>query len=369
MKIYQIISEDYDQLNWSTPSGKDAAKTEPTDGSPSTSGVGGAVDKAVDTAKQISNTATGFLPSWFNVDFNTLAVAIGAGLTVGAVAKMSASGLSKVSSQYAAKLRLYDKIQPAWTAKFASPLVMIFRVVGITTAVTQLYGTLCALEAMYIKGLIDETRLESQREFEFGVFQTQILLPLLPKIIGWFLNFLTGAKAVTRLFGGLSAGVTAGASVVAAIATAAGVTWLQYWLGTEKGRDWIQASIFMTPVKLFGKIGDEAWDQLMNAYQGATGKAPNKAVPGSYKQAAVRKYGDEEKAAAALAARDAKKNDNAKYVDGVMVTDQKGNLLSQDTLSYNHSLGAVRRKEIAAGRPDPLAQFAKPGETLPPIKF
>ena len=366
MKIYQIISEDYDQLNWSNTPSSDTAKAEPNaDGSDTK----GAVGKAVDKAKEVSNTVSGFLPSWFNLDFNTLAVAIGAGLTVGAVAKMSSAGLSKVSSQYAEKLGLYDKIQPLWMKQFASPLVMIFRVVGIATAVTQLYGTLCALEAMYVKGLIDETRLQSQREFEFGIFQTQILLPLLPKIIGWFVNFLTGAKAVTRLFGGLSAGATAGASVVAAVATAAGVTWLQWWLGTDKGRDWIQASIFMTPIKLFGKIGDEAWDQLLNAYQGVTGKAPNKAVPGSYKQAAVRKYGDEEKAAAALAARDAKKNDNAKYVDGVMVTDQKGNLLSQDTLSYNHGLGAFRRKEIAAGRPDPLAKFAKPGEALPPIKF
>ena len=369
MKIYQIISEDYDQLNWSTSSGKDAAKAEPTADSPKTSGVGGDVSKTVDKAKEVVNTATGYLPSWLNVDFNTLALAIGTGLTVTAVAKMSAAGLSKVSSQYADKLKIYNEIQPLWTAKFAKPVILIFRVIGIVTAVNQLYGTLCALEAMYVKGLIDETRLKSQREFEFGIFQTQILLPLIPKAVGWMINFLTGAKAVTQLLGGISAVGTAGASIAVTLATTAGVTWLQYWLGTQSGRDWVAASLLMPLVQGFGKIGDEAWDQLMNAYQGATGKAPNKAVPGSYKQAAVRRYGDEEKATAALAARDAKKNDNAKYIDGVKVTDQQGNLLPQDTLSYNHSLGGFRRKEIAAGRPDPLAQFAKPGEALPPIKF
>ena len=180
MKIYQIISEDYDQLNWSNTPSKDAAKTELTTDSPKTSGVGGAIDKVADTAKQASNTASGYLPSWFNVDFNTLAVALGAGLTVGAVAKMSSAGLSKVSRQYAEKLNLYNELQPKWTAKFAKPVVIIFRVIGIVTAVTQLYATLCALEAMYVKGLIDETRLQSQREFEFGIFQTQILLPLIP---------------------------------------------------------------------------------------------------------------------------------------------------------------------------------------------
>ena len=368
MKIYQIISEDYDQLNWSNTPSSDTAKAEPTAGSPSTSGVGGAVDKAVDTAKQISNTATGFLPSWFNVDFNTLAVALGAGLTVGAVAKMSAAGLAKTSSQYAAKLKLYDIVEARWTAKFATPLITIFKVIGIVTAITQLYSNLCVLEAMYVKGLIDETRLQSQREFEFGVFQVQILVPLIPKIVKWMINLATGVKAVTRLLGGLAVGATAGASIAAMIATEAGIRWFQIWLGTESGRNWV-AAVAGTPVRTFGKIGDEVWDQLLNAYQGVTGRAPNKAVPGSYKQAAVRKYGDEEKATAALAARDAKKNDNAKYVDGVMVTDQKGNLLPQDTLSYNHSLGAFRRKEIAAGRPDPLAKFAKPGEALPPIKF
>ena len=365
MKIYQIISEDYDQLSWSTPSGGDTAKAEPSTGG---SGTKGPVDKAVDTAKQVVNTATGYLPSWFNVDYSALAVAIGAGLTVGAVAKMSAAGLSKVSSQYAAKLELYDSKKIKWTANFATPFVTIFKILGITTAITQLYGNLCVLEAMYVKGLIDETRLQSQRETEFGIFQTQILLPLVPKMVGALVNLLTGVKAVTRLFGGLAAGATAGASVLAIIATEAGLRFLQAWLGTESGRSWVVA-VTGGQIKLFGKIGDEVWDQLLNAYQGVTGKAPNKAVPGSYKQQAVRRYGDEEKANAALAARDAKKNDNAKYVNGVMVTDQKGNLLSSSELSYDHSLGAFRRKEIAAGRPDPLAQFAKPGEALPPIKF
>lgn len=355
MKIYQIISEDYDQLSWSnTDADKPAANT------------GGAIEKAAGTAKQVANTVTGYLP--FNVDFNTIAVALGAGLTIGAVAKMSSAGLSKVSGQYAEKLALYDKILPQWTAKFASPLVTIFKVIGIATAITQLYSRLCVLEAMYIKGLLDETRLQKEREFEFGVFQVQILVPLIPKIAKWIINFCTGAKAVTRLFGGLSAGFTAGASIAVMLATEIGIRFLQTWLGTENGRNWL-AALAGSPIRAFGKIGDEVWDQLMNAYQSATGKAPNKAVPGSYKQSAVRKYGDEEKATAALAARDAKKNDNAKYVNGVMVTDQKGNLLSQDELSYDHSLGAFRRKEIAAGRADPLAKFAKPGEALPPIKF
>jgi hypothetical protein len=355
MKIYQIISEDYDNLALITPSDKKSN----TEIKPSTSDVGGAIDKAADTA-------TGYLPSWFNIDFSTLAVAIGAGLTISAVAKMSTAQLSKVSSQYAKKLELYDAKQIKWTAQFATPLVTIFKILGITTAITQLYGNLCVLEAMYVKGLIDETRLQSQRETEFAVFQTQILLPLIPKMVGALVNLLTGVKAVTRLFGGLAAGATAGASVVAMIATEAGLRFLQAWLGTESGRSWLVA-LTGGSIKYFGKIGDEVWDQLLNAYQGVTGKAPNKAVPGSYKQAAVRRYGDEEKAAAALAARDAKKKDNAGYVDGIMVTDQNGNLLSKNELSFDASLNLARQKAIDAGQPDPLAKFAKPGQALPPI--
>ena len=77
MKIYQIISEDYDQLARLGSVGGDSS----TGTTPSTSDTGSAVGKAVDTAKQVANTATGYLPSWFNVDFNSLAVAIGAGLT------------------------------------------------------------------------------------------------------------------------------------------------------------------------------------------------------------------------------------------------------------------------------------------------
>ena len=366
MKIYQIISEDYDQLARISPSsGSSSPGTTPITGT-DPSDAKGAVGKAADTAKEVVNTATGYLPSWFNIDFSTLAVAIGAGLTVGAVAKMSAAGLSKASNQYAEKLKLYDQLQPKWTAKFATPLVTIFKVLGITTAITQLYANLCVLEAMYVKGLIDETRLQSQRETEFGIFQTQILLPLIPKMVGWLINLLTGVKAVTRFFGGISAVGTAGASVAAMIATEAGIRFFQAWLGTESGRSWLVA-LTGGSIKYFGKIGDEVWDQLLNAYQGVTGKAPNKAVPGSYKQQAVRKYGDEKTADAALAARDAKKKDNAGYVDGIMVTDQKGNLLSKNELSFDASLNLSRRKAIDAGQPDPLAKFAKPGQALPPI--
>ena len=110
MKIYQIISEDYDQLaRLNTTS--NAAKAEPSTDSLTGSDTKGAVGKAVDTAKEVANTATGYLPSWLNIDFNTLALAIGTGLTVTAVAKMSAAGLSKVSSQYADKLKIYNKFK------------------------------------------------------------------------------------------------------------------------------------------------------------------------------------------------------------------------------------------------------------------
>lgn len=360
MKVYQIISEDYDNLALLNPSGGNTDAETPA----STPNAGGAIDKAADTAKQVSNTVSGFLPDWFGIDFTTLALT---GLTVAAVAKLSNAGLSSVSSKYAAKLRLYDRVEARWTAKFATPLVTIFKWLGIATAISQLYSNLCVLEAMYVKGLIDETRLQSQREFEFGVFQTQILVPLVPKAVKWFINLTTGAKAVARLLGGLSAGATAGASVIALIATEAGIRWFQAWLGTESGRSWIANSILMYPIKMFGKIGDEAWDQLMNAYQAVTGKAPNKAVPGSYKQQAVQKYGDEKQATAALAARDAKKKDNAGYVNGIKVTDQSGNLLSNNELAFDATLNVFRQKALDAGKPDPLAQFAKPGQALPPI--
>ena len=353
MKVYQIISEDYDNLALIAPSDKKSN----TEIKPSTG------DAAADPSKEVSNTATGYLPDWFAVDFTTLALT---GLTAVALAKLTGAALTNVSSQYARKLRLYDKLEARWTNKFAKPLVLVFRFVGITTAVTQLYANLCVLEAMYVQGLIDETKLQSQREFEFGVFQTQILLPLVPKIVKWFVNLCTGAKAITRLFGGLSAVGTAGVSIGVMLATEAGVTWLQYWLGTENGRNWV-ASLAFAPVKYFGKIGDEVWDQILNAYQSASGKAPNKAVPGSYKQQAVRKYGDEEKAAAALTARDNKQKDNAGYVDGIMVTDQQGNLLSRNELAFDAGLNLARRKAIDAGQPDPLAKFAKPGQSLPPI--
>jgi hypothetical protein len=49
----------------------------------------------------------------------------------------------------------------------------------------------------------------------------------------------------------------------------------------------------------------------------------------------------------------------------IVVTDANGKLLNNAALMANAQLNLIRRQAIAAGKPDPLAQFAAPGQRLP----
>lgn len=386
MKIYQIIAEDYDNftsMRDPEPSEKDAGKTNKDSSEKDAEQPN---DSIVGKTKQVAKTVAGYMPD-IGVDLGTLALA---GLSVGVVAKLSTSALSKTSRSYAAKLKLSDRVTRMWKTKYG-PWGKLFSAMGMAVAITQLYEQLYVLEAMYVQGLMPHEKFVEQREFEFGIFTSQILAPTLVTWLGRAVTSLTGVKWAVRLLGGVSVGATLGASVAATIASEAFIRWLQYWLGSENGKN-VLYKYAGGIVRTIGKPADSLWDIIMNSYQGVTGKAPT-TVPGSYNQADVKKYGSQDAATAAQAERkakaDASGNNNllgltpktgfvtdpavdktGKVINPgtkIIVTDKDGNLLSNAALMSNPQLSLIRTQAINKGQPDPLEKFVKPGQRLPEL--
>jgi hypothetical protein len=381
MKIYQIITEDYD--NFAAFRDTEPAKTPVKKDNPEKDAEK-SDDSIVGQAKQKVQSSAESMPD-IGIDLTTLALT---GVTIYGVSRLSAAGLSKLSASYADKLIKTQQVTDMVTKAFG-PWFALFRAFGIAAAMIQLYKQLYVLEAMYVQGKLPgddggHAKYVEQREFEFSVFITQILTPTLVKWTARAVASITGIKWAIRALGGVATYATAGTAILAVIATEAFALWLQNWLGTTAGRDvlfkWTGGMI-----RYIGKPADSLWDMIMDAYQSSTGKAPNKLVPGSYNQADVRKYGSQDAATAAQADRQAKADagglnnlagvtaktgfvvDPKNPTSKVIVTDKDGKLLSNIKLSSNPTLNLLRTQAINSGQPDPLTKFATPGQKLPPI--
>lgn len=376
MKVYQIIAEDYDNSSFLGGASTPVDASAPSDAGDAKSGVVGAVKSAV-------APVTDMLPD-LGIDLTTLALT---GITVGSVTAMSTVALSKLSSNFATKLEITKLAEKKWMSRFGKAS-KVFGILGIAAAMTNLYSNLYVLQAMYVQGKLDQAKFQEQREFEFGVFTAQVLIPGLTRAIGRAISSLTGIKWLIRLLGGVSTTATLGATLIPVLATEAFIRWLQYWLGSEDGKS-VLYSWFGGLIRTMGKPADSLWDLIMNAYQGVTGSAPPDAVPGSYNQADVKKHGSQEKADSAnKTSKDAatsisgRTNKTGIVTDPaidkttgkllnpeteIVVTDGQGKLLNNAALMANAQLNLIRRQAVAAGKPDPLAKFAAPGQALPAI--
>ncbi len=373
MKVFQIVSEDYD--NFALLRGSDdASKT--SDKSKET----GEKDKEQDTdsGSGVISAVTGMMPD-LGVDLKTLAIT---GVSAIAITKLTTAGLSKLSADYARKLKLSDRVTRMWKTRYG-PWGKVFSAMGIATALTQLYENLYVLDAMYVQGKLPgedggHAKLVEQREFEFGVFTTQILLPTLVTWIGRAIATATGVKWLIRVLGGVSVYATLGASVAATIASEAFIRWFQWWLGSEQGRN-ILYEYFGGIVRTIGKPTDSLWDTVVGYYN----KADEKKF-GSPEAAKTAQADRKEKAAASgadgsLSGQTAKTGfitdpmtDKAgKLINPetkILVTDKDGNLLPNARLMATAQLNLIRKQAVDAGQPDPLAKFAKAGQALPPIR-
>jgi hypothetical protein len=353
MKVYQIIKEDFGEVNvGDTPTTAPVAKTKA--GTDSAAG-GGEI-----TAGSIGSDFAG-LYSQLGIDTKTLAIG-------GVAAGVSVAALSKVASNYSRKLKISDRIQGRLMAKYAG-WGKVFTVIGIAVAIAELYSELAIVEAMYVQGKLPgddggAEMLQQHREFAFGVFQVQLLVPLLVKLVSRVIGTTTLVKWFIRALGGVSVAASLGTSIAVMLASEAFIRWLQAWLGSPAGKDFISKYIFDV-IRFTGKPLESFWSDLT----------------GFYKKADVKKYGSEEGAKKAAADREQKKKDNdtgignltgktAKTgeVNGIVVTDAQGYLLPSSRLQFDQTLQQARRDAEKKGQPDPLAKFPiRPGQKLPDI--
>ena len=265
-----------------------------------------------------------------------------------------------------------DRAEKVYNGRFGTRLKWLFRLVGLATAVYELYATLDELEEWYTTGkplpLSDGTTApmtkegyEELRELAFGTFQVQVLIPI---VTPWILRLVKGVLLVNwikRIAAFASAPVTAGVSVGMMLATEAGVAAFQAWLGSDAGRDWIINSIFMEPIRLFGKFGDTAANALSKAFTGKTSyeKADEKrdkivgpAEPGQAAQPTDNK--PEPTAPASDYKDDSIRYTKGKtiYVGGVPVTDADG-YLNPRALD-NIGVISARHRAQKRGLKDPL---------------
>jgi hypothetical protein len=354
MKVYQIIKEDYDfKVGDSTPSPANVAST-----------ASDVAKNAASTAKDAAVSAGTSFSNFYKelgIDTKTLVVgSVAAGITVAGLSKVA----SKYSEKYAKAIEKNDKLMG-----FYGKWGKVFTVIGLGVAIAQLYSELAVVEAMYVQGKLPgddggREMLEQHREFAFGVFQVQVLTPFIVKFLSRVIGATTLIKWFIRALGGVSVFASMGASIVAIAASEAFTRWLQAWLGSGPGKDFIAKYIFDV-IRFTGKPLESFWSDIMGFYKGAD----------------VKKYGSEEGAKKASAEREKKKQDNdtgvgslsgktAKtgQVNGIVVTDSQGYLLPAIKLMADQELQQARREAIKAGTPDPLAKFPlRPGQKLPEI--
>lgn len=356
MKVFEIIKEDYDfSVGDSTPSvaGSDIKQT--------AKDVASSAGTAIKQSASTVGTSLSSLFKDLNVDTKTMVVGtVAAGITV--------AGLSKIASNYSAKYEKAIEANGKFMQKYGT-WGKVFSAIGLATAIIQLYSELAVVEAMYVQGKLPgddggREMLEQHREYAFGIFQVQVLTPFIVKFLSRIIGATSLVKWFIRALGGVSVFASLGASIVAVGASELFIRWLQAWLGTSAGRDFIAKYIFDT-IRFTGKPLESFWSEIIGFYKGAD----------------VKKYGSEEKAKKAGEEREKKQKDNdtgsgnlsgrtAKTgeVNGIVVTDAQGYLLPPFKLQFDQELKQARREAIAAGKPDPLLKFPlKTGQNFPPL--
>lgn len=247
------------------------------------------------------------------------------------------------------------RIEKVWMGKYGFWLAKLMQVLGLAISLTELYTDLEVAEEAFNEGEISKQQLESIREFLYGVFTVQVLVPVVRravtnvKIVTWI------ARALRWVVGGAGAVVTGGASLAAVVATEGFFIWFQAWLGSDAGKAWISETFLLGIVKTMGKIPEGAMSSLFNYYENAE-KGKEKAKTDLAKKDPA-KAAERDAADQAAAAKEKEIEANSKFVGGVRVTDINGKLIPG--IENNVRVKAAIQRAKANGEPDPLKDIPR----------
>ena len=292
----------------------------------------------------------------------------------------------QVKARASKNKRRVSRAEYVFENKYGWKLRLLFKLIGLTALIISHLSALEELDEQYKSGELlpggteDEKRqaFEEAREFAWGLFQTAAIAPAAARMLSRALLVTKIARLIKNIIAVGSAGVSFGASLVAAAASEAFFIWLQQWIMSDSGKAWF-AEYLGSVIRYFGKPADAIVNQLHAAWNSSQGK------PGDYydqKQREREQAGNKDQApdgqgAQAAAEPEASRstetwprdiryeNQNRIYVGGTKVTDHTGKLIPgiQNVLAVQGARATADRRKLK----DPLADIPQqPGQ--PPIK-
>lgn len=174
-----------------------------------------------------------------------------------------------------------NALSAGWKKAWPTKSLWIIRILGIASAVSDLYVELGYAQEDYVAGKISQDDLQKYRQWAFGKFIVDIGAVVAASLA----NAMTVgmiAKWIIRLAGAASGSVTAGASIAAVIASEAFFQWLAKWLSSSIARDWFTSYLVKHMLENAGAIPEGAWSALVGYYNAgkAGDKAKDKVAPG-----------------------------------------------------------------------------------------
>ncbi len=156
------------------------------------------------------------------------------------------------------------------------PLFIAFR---IYDQVMDLYDHLSFAEELYTTGAISADEFKRQRAWYIGVWEAQVLAPTIARVLMVSRLVALAARVIvtmaTATVGVVGAVPTGGAaaagSVAAVIAEQAFFLWLQKFLQSKQGEEFLLKYLF-EPLIFLGKTSDGIWDTLTGYYKKADEK-------------------------------------------------------------------------------------------------
>jgi len=168
--------------------------------------------------------------------------------------------------------QIKDGLVQRYLSKMPSWLGTALKIVGFLEISRELYFKLEVLDKAFVSGQIKtKAEYEQERQYAIGYWQVQLLVP-------WIVKWFRRRKGLLLIIGAITGfltvgtGIGIGAAVIAGLGGAA-IDWtiatgLEVFLSSSAGQEWMRQAF--TYIALFGKIGDELFDELHTMVTGTT---------------------------------------------------------------------------------------------------
>lgn len=178
-------------------------------------------------------------------------------------------------AEYLKKTARADAIKASYLGKLGKAGEFFIRWAGLLEPVYQLWQTVSGLEDDYKNGMdydghpMTEEDFIAERDFAYGIFSAQILVPSIVRALANSEKILNLVRHIKNAGAIAAAPVSGGLSIGAALATEAGFAAFRVFLGSDMVQNWL-ADWIMSWVKGVGWVGTGLVDGLWNLFTTST---------------------------------------------------------------------------------------------------